>query len=175
MDHLQSDIAVDDQEPPERPLQVFIANETDASIDRERLEMAVRTALADSPYSQGDVSVAIVDDPTIRQLNRQFLEHDYPTDVLSFSLDDDPPQLHGEIIASLDAAMRCAAEVGWSSQDELLLYIVHGALHLAGYGDEDPLDEAEMRAAEAAVLARLGVIRSPQDSRWPIDCEGLST
>lgn len=175
MDHLQSEIAVDDQEPPERPLQVLIANETDASIDLERLEMAVRSALADSPYSQGDVSVAIVDDPTIHKLNRQFLAHDYPTDVLSFSLEDDPPALNGEIIASLDAAIRCAADAGWSPQEELLLYVVHGALHLAGYDDKDPRDEAEMRAAEAAVLAQLGVVRSPQDSRWPFDCEGMSS
>lgn len=160
-----------DMEPPELPLRVLVANETDAVIDVERLERAVRLSLADSAYTVGEVSVAIVDDPTIHRLNCQFLGHDYPTDVLSFPLEDDPPQLQGEIIASIDTATRYAAEVGWSVADELLLYVVHGALHLAGFADKRPEDVAEMRAAESVVLDGLGVSRSPQDHRWHAGCE----
>jgi probable rRNA maturation factor len=114
------------------------------------------------------VSIAIVDDPTIHRLNRQFLEHDYPTDVLSFALAE-PPQLEGEIVASIDTARREAVAAGWSPDDELLLYAVHGALHLVGHDDHDPGDAAAMRTAERSVLARLGVAVPASDPRWQPD------
>jgi probable rRNA maturation factor len=150
---------------------VLVANETAVAIDAERLESAVRLAFADTDYTWVEVSVAVVDDEMIHELNRQFLDHDYPTDVLSFALEDDPPRLEGEIVVSLDTAKRCASEAGWSADDELLLYVAHGALHLAGYGDKTPEDVAEMRAAEADLLAKLGVAVSPRDSRWNPDAQ----
>jgi probable rRNA maturation factor len=171
----ESEVA-DDSDPPERSLRVLVANEAAAAIDAERLESAVRLAFADSDYMWIEVSIAVVDDEMIHELNRQFLDHDYPTDVLSFALEDDPPRLEGEIVVSLDTAERCASEAGWSMDDELLLYVAHGALHLAGYGDKTPEDAAEMRAAEAELLAKLGVTVSPDDSRWKPDAqEGQAT
>ncbi|MBA3483853.1 MAG: rRNA maturation RNase YbeY [Pirellulales bacterium] len=161
----------DDSDPPERSLRVLVANETAAAIDAERLESAVRLAFADSGYTWVEVSIAVVDDEMIHELNRQFLDHDYPTDVLSFALEDDPPRLEGEIVVSLDTADRCASEAGWSTDDELLLYVAHGALHLAGYGDKTPEDAAEMRAAEVDLLAKLGATVSPGDSRWQPDAQ----
>ena len=163
------DAAIDDSaEPPSSLFRVEVTNETDATLDVARLAAAVQLVLADDGCEEANVSVAIVDDPTIHRLNRQFLEHDYPTDVLSFVLEP-PPQLEGEIIASIDTARTEAAEAGWAAEDELLLYVVHGALHLAGHLDKDPEDAAEMRAAERDVLHRLGVTVSPRDSRWAID------
>jgi probable rRNA maturation factor len=147
---------------------VDVANETDAAIDAARLAAAVQMVLGEADCASAVVSVAIVDDPTIHRLNRQFLEHDYATDVLSFALAE-PPDVEGEIIASIDTARREAAEAGWSVEDELLLYAVHGALHLVGYLDKDPADAAAMRAAERRTLARLGVTASPGDPRWHAD------
>lgn len=155
-----------DSEPPPRGLRVDVTNETDVKVDGDRLEAAVRAALADLGSRQASISVAVVDDEAMHDLNRRFLQHDYPTDVLSFTLEDDPRRLEGEIIVSRDTAERMAAEAGWAADDELLLYVVHGALHLAGHRDQSPAAEAAMRAAEAAVLDRLGVIRSAGDSRW---------
>jgi len=171
MTHLQpsEDIFLDHAEPLASSLRVLVANETDAVVDAGRIETAVRLAFAGSPYRSAEVSVAIVDDETILQLNRQFLAHDYPTDVLSFALEDDPPRLEGEIVVSVDTAHRCAVEAGWSPADELLLYVLHGALHLAGFGDKDPHDAAEMRAAESRLLSQLGVQLPPGDSRWRPD------
>lgn len=159
-------IAAEPTVPPERLLRVLVANETDSAVDAERLEAAVRLALEPSDYQWIEVSVAVVDDEMIHRLNRQFLDHDYPTDVLSFALEDRPPRLEGEIIVSLDTAIRLAAEVGWSAADELLLYVIHGALHLAGMRDKTTADAARMHAAEAALLGRLGVRRSTGDPRW---------
>jgi probable rRNA maturation factor len=104
------------------------------------------------------------------------LEHDYPTDVLSFALESDPPQLVGEIVASVDTAAQMAAEARWSAADELLLYVVHGTLHLAGYEDNTPVAAEKMRAAELAVLRRLGISPSERDARWrSADSEDRST
>jgi probable rRNA maturation factor len=144
---------------------VEVTNETDSAVDAARLAAAVQIVLADAELTSAEVSVAVVDDATIHRLNRQFLEHDYPTDVLSFVLDA-PPQLSGEIIASVDTAAREAAEVGWPAEHELLLYAVHGALHLVGQLDKDPADAAEMRARERETLVKLGVTVSPTDPRW---------
>ena len=161
--------APDDLAPSKSSLQVLVANQTDAAVDADRIETAVRFAFAGSPYQSVNVSVAIVDDETIHQLNRQFLDHDYPTDVLSFALEDDPPRLEGEIVVSVDTARRCALEAGWPPESELLLYAVHGALHLAGFGDKNPQDALEMRTAEARLLAQLDVPISPSDNRWGLD------
>jgi len=144
---------------------VDVANETDAAIDAARLAAAVQIVLADARCEAATVSIAIVNDRTIHRLNRQFLEHDYPTDVLSFALAE-PPHLEGEIVASIDTACREAAAAGWSTEDELLLYAVHGALHLVGHDDHDPTDAWAMRAAERSVLARLGVAVPATDPRW---------
>lgn len=147
-------------------IEVLIADETDSAVNGDRLQDAVRAAVSDSSFSQGSISVAIVDDPTIHQLNREFLQHDYATDVLSFALEDQPPRLEGEIVVSIDTARRCAAEFGWPADDELLLYVIHGALHLAGHRDKQPEAAEAMRAHEATILDELGVQRSSSDPRW---------
>jgi probable rRNA maturation factor len=166
--------ADNEQEPPERRQQISLTNETETPVDAELIGRAIRWALDASPYDEATVSVAVVDDETIHELNRQFLAHDYPTDVLSFTLEDDPPRLEGEVVVSVDTARQNAIEAGWSADDELLLYVIHGTLHLAGYLDKSPDDYAEMRAAEAAVLGRLGVKRSPTDVRWTSEGVGDS-
>lgn len=169
------DAAIDDcAEPPRSLFRVEVVNETEATLDVALLAAAVQLALADAGCEQAEVSVAIVDDPTIHRLNRQFLEHDYPTDVLSFVLEP-PPHLQGEIVASMDTARAEAADAGWTAENELILYVVHGALHLAGHLDKDQEDATAMRAAERDVLRRLGVTISPQDARWASEHSGDST
>lgn len=155
-----------DMEPSERPFRISLTNETEVAVNPARVVRAIELALSEVDYDDVTVSVAVVDDETIHELNRQFLKHDYPTDVLSFVLEDESPRLEGEIVVSVDTARQNAAEAGWSPDDELTLYIVHGALHLAGYRDKSPADAAEMRQAEAAVLDQLGIVRSSSDPRW---------
>lgn len=101
------------------------------------------------------LSVVLVDDPEMHALNRQYLAHDYPTDVLSFPLGTRP--LVGEVVCSVDTALREARARGHPAADELLLYLVHGSLHLLGYDDHDPGARRRMRAAERRWLRALGV------------------
>ena len=137
-------------------IEVSLHNETDFEVSRERLESVVRKIAVDHGYQMGEVSLAIVDDPTIHRLNREHLQHDYPTDVLSF-LWESHERLEGEVIVSADTATANAAEYHWPPQDEVLLYIIHGTLHLVGYDDHSPGDRETMRNREADYLRWSGV------------------
>lgn len=128
-------------------------------LNEDQLRAAIQQIVAEAGITSGDVSLAVVDDAEIHELNRQFLEHDYPTDVLSFVLEHEGDHLEGEIIVSVDTASRMAEQVGWTASDELLLYVIHGALHLVGYDDQDPQSLAAMRAAERKHLAAFGLER----------------
>ena len=94
------------------------------------------------------VVVALVDDTTMAELHERFLGKEGPTDVLSFP--------HGEIVVSADTAKREAKERGIPPLHELVLYAVHGALHLEGHDDRKPKARQKMRAAERKVLNELG-------------------
>jgi probable rRNA maturation factor len=95
------------------------------------------------------VIVALIDDETMAGLHERFLGKKGPTDVLSFP--------HGEIVVSADTARREAEARGIKPIDELVLYVVHGALHLDGYDDRTPSQREEMRRAERRVLTGLGL------------------
>ncbi len=142
------------------PLTIEIADErTGHAAGHDRLKAAAEQVLTASGVRAGEISIAIVTDERMHELNRQYLAHDYPTDVLSFVLDRDEPagRLDGEIIVSGDFAAREAERYGWTTDDELLLYVIHGCLHLAGHDDQAPEGRDAMRAAETRHLAQFGL------------------
>lgn len=130
--------------------------QTVLDIDGERLRSAVAAVLPEEGITTAAINIAIVDDPTIHDLNRRFLNHDEPTDVLSFLLDD-TDGIEGDVIVSAETAIRSAARYDWPPADELLLYVIHGTLHLVGYDDLDDASRAEMRSRERYYLAALGL------------------
>jgi len=142
---------------------IEIADQQNAEFDAAPLIAAIQMIADDHEIGQAEISVAIVDDPTIRDLNRQYLEHDYETDVISFVLDwnEDTGALLGQLIVSTDTAATLAEDVGSTMQEELLLYVIHGMLHLVGYDDKQPAAAIEMRAAEKEYLSR-----SPHHLLW---------
>jgi probable rRNA maturation factor len=143
---------------PDR-LQIFVTNTQSVhAVDAAQLMKAARAVLKRSMLRTAAVSVAIVDDATIHDLNRRYLSHDWPTDVLSFLLDEGDGHLEGEVVISADTAAAVAAELGWPASAEQLLYVIHGMLHLVGYRDEFAGDAAKMRAAESALLHEFGLI-----------------
>jgi probable rRNA maturation factor len=135
------------------------ADDQPHKIDRARLKKAVRLVLHDAAIQLAEISIAVVTDDRIHELNRQYLQHDYPTDVLSFILDYDEEahSLDGQIIVSADYAAREAARYGWTTDDELLLYVIHGCLHLVGHDDSTPEAKDAMRQAETRHLAAFGL------------------
>ncbi len=105
---------------------------------------AAEAVLADRP-----VVVALVDDATMAELHERYLDRTESTDVLSFP--------HGEIVVCGDRARQEAESRGVPAIDELVLYVVHGALHLKGYDDKSPKARSRMRAAERRILKGLGI------------------
>jgi len=132
-------------------------NQRKLPVDEGRLKRAVRMVFQDASIPEARVSIAVVDDPTIHRLNRRYLNHDEPTDVLSFELERSERLLEAEVVVSAETAQQAASRFGWSAADELLLYVIHGALHLVGYDDQTPDGRAAMRARERACLARFGI------------------
>lgn len=151
----------------DRHFELSLANEQTAhAVDAKRLMSAARRVLVDSKFKSAMVSIAVVDDAKIHDLNRQFLNHDYPTDVLSFVLDADESHLKGEVVLSADTARSVAVEGGWKEADEQLLYVIHGVLHLVGLDDQSSEAARQMRAAERYYLHEFGVEfpeEAPQD------------
>lgn len=139
-------------------IQVDITNrQRRLPVDQARLEAAVRQAFEQAGVEQAEVSLAIVNDATIAELHGRYLDDPTPTDVLSFPLETGPERLEGEVVVSAETAARSAARYGWAPADELLLYVVHGTLHLAGWLDATPKERTAMRRRERAVLSHFGL------------------
>src|SRR5262245_51417779 len=127
--------------------QLSLDNRQSQPVNESLLIEQLTIALQSEQVAGADVTIALVDDAELHRVNREFLEHDWPTDVISFSYAEnegilavDGPRgagrsLDGELVVSVETAARCATVHGWSFHAELLLYCVHGLLHLCGYDD----------------------------------------
>jgi len=126
-------------------------------IDKQVFERAVTHVLQESDFRSAEISLVIVNDEEMHRLNVEFLDHDYPTDVLSFPLAKKNGFLAGEIIASVDTAHRECKSHGLTTTEELMLYVVHGVLHLIGYNDKDEEARNVMRKKENYFMEKMGV------------------
>ena len=120
------------------------------------LRAALDRVVAGEGRTVGDVTVVLTDHATVRELNVDYLAHDYDTDVLSFWLGDDDGggPLEGEVYVDLDTAAERHAEFGASYEAEACRYAVHGLLHLCGYDDASEADRLAMQALESQYLGR---------------------
>lgn len=123
---------------------------TNASGARYRGQQAmiqsVENALKAHKVKHARIDVILLTDRRIRTLNKQYLQHDYATDVITFPLEDQP--LYGEIYVSLETARRQANDYGVTVVNELARLAVHGALHLLGYDDASTEDRQAMHELE---------------------------
>jgi probable rRNA maturation factor len=127
-------------------------------LDYQALKAAARTVLEGEDVAEAKVTLAFVDSPHIHRLNKQFLNHDEPTDVLTFPYSAaGARKLEGEVVIGAEVAKEYAADRGHDVGLELLLYVVHGCLHLCGYTDTDDKSAARMRAKEREYLTKLGL------------------
>lgn len=148
--HLQIDEALPDEE---RPLPDTLA----------LVETAVTTTLRQQEAPPAELTLFLTGDGRIQQLNRDYLGHDKPTDVLSFPAGAPMPGMAtmtaylGDVIIALPYAARQAAAAGHNTNAELQLLAVHGTLHLLGYDHASAEEKAEMWRAQTAVLTQLGL------------------
>ncbi|MFH1300759.1 MAG: rRNA maturation RNase YbeY [Planctomycetota bacterium] len=140
------------------------------AIDEALLQETACFVLQSEKVAQADISLAIIDNAAIRELNQQYLEHDYDTDVLSFLLEcqldtekQDPDlrgagkTIEGEIIVSAEMAVSMSESYQWSAANELLLYVIHGLLHLCGYDDLTEEEIQLMRIREQQIFDQRGL------------------
>jgi probable rRNA maturation factor len=117
------------------------------------LRTAALKILSDLGCTSSELSVVIVGDRTMRILNRDYLQKDRPTNVISFSMQEGEfaalhPELLGDIVISADTAAREAAEGEITFEERLVFLLLHGILHLTGY-DHERSGEQEARRMEA--------------------------
>lgn len=136
-------------------------------ISNDRIVDAVETAAKSRGFRSGQIGVRITDDVSIHEVNLRHLSHDYPTDVISFPYSESSDRIEGELVASVETAQQNAVDAGWETASELLLYVIHGVLHIGGMDDHDEADRADMRDAERNVLTRLGISADRQGEGRP--------
>ena len=128
------------------------------AIDRGEMRRIAREVLDGEGVKEAEISLAFVDNATIHTLNKRYLDHDEPTDILTFPLSEpSAKKLAGELVISAEMAKSVAEERGHGVDVELALYVIHGILHLCGFDDGTPKDANAMRRRERHYLQRLGL------------------
>lgn len=121
------------------------------------VEAVARAVLALKQIETAQLEFNFVDNPTLHRMNREFLNHDYETDIITFDMSDEDGTLAGDIYISVDQARLNAAEYGNSPEQELKLLIIHGILHLLGYDDISEQDRAEMQREQDHLLETINL------------------
>jgi probable rRNA maturation factor len=158
--------------PLDLDLRFHVRRKSGAKPDRRRIKSVCEAALVGEGVAGAVIlTITIVDDEEIRQINQQHRSIDKATDVLSFPLIEDgyqdgafalPPDVPrelGDVIVSYPRAVAQAEEYGHSVERELAYLIVHGVLHIMGHDHEQPDEQAIMRAREEAALLVAGLTR----------------
>ena len=112
----------------------------------------IKAVAADYGRKVGEVGYMFVDDEKILEVNREYLGHDYYTDVITFDYDEDNV-VSGDIVISLDTVRSNAELFGKSYDEEFYRVLIHGILHLCGINDKGPGEREVMEAAENKALA----------------------
>ncbi len=137
-------------------MKITITNLQDAHpIKRQHIREVVKGVLHREKVD-AEISIVFVDKDEIIRLNKKFLGREEPTDVLSFPLDTNAKRVTGEVVVCVPVAVEYAAETGTEVEGEVMLYVVHGVLHLLGYDDADRKSANTMHRVEAETLARFG-------------------
>ncbi len=120
------------------------------SLDEHRIADWIRKVAEDHGRKLGMYSMVFCDRDFLMDYNRKYLGHDYHTDIITFPLQEDP--ISAEVYISLDRVYEQADELGESRDRELLRVIIHGLLHMVGYGDKTEEEVQRMREAESLAL-----------------------
>jgi probable rRNA maturation factor len=131
-----------------------------SGVDARALKSALRKLLASVDQDDAAISLTLVDDTAIRELNREHRGRDKATDVLSFPLDPEPfahEKLLGDIVISIDTARRQAADYDAPLQRELERLVIHGLLHVLGHDHMEADERARMETEERRLAAAIGM------------------
>ena len=122
--------------------------------DRNRLKTFIESVFKKEGIRLDSLNFIFVSDKRLLEINRQYLNHNYFTDIISFELSGAGQPVVGDIYISIDRVRENAADLGTSFKEELHRVIFHGVLHLCGYGDKSSRDIKEMRSREDYYLSK---------------------
>ena len=125
-------------------------------INQTQIRAWVADVAADYGRRVGDITYIFVDDEEILRVNREFLQHDYYTDIITFDYNDGR-RLSGDLFISLDTVRSNAEGLQVAYEQELHRVIIHGVLHLCGINDKGPGEREMMEAAENRALSKLSL------------------
>ena len=124
------------------------------ALDERKIGRWIRAVAADYGFAIGNINYIFCSDERELEVNKQFLGHDYYTDVITFDYST-ASTLNGDIFISLDTVRSNAEMVGVTFEQELHRILIHGVLHLTGQGDKTPETKIQMTEKENRALARL--------------------
>ncbi|MBF1555247.1 MAG: rRNA maturation RNase YbeY [Prevotella pleuritidis] len=130
-------------------------------LKRRETSVWIETVAAIYDRRIGEIGYMFVDDEKILEINREYLGHDYYTDIITFDYDESDV-LNGDIVISVDTVRSNAEQFGKSFDDELHRVIIHGILHLCGINDKGPGERELMEAAEDRALTLLKLLSDKQ-------------
>lgn len=138
-------------------VEVHGADGAGGAIDPARLEAAVRRVLEELGAADAELSVTLLDDAEISRINREYLSHDGPTDVISFPLTSPGGPVVGDVYIGVDQARRQAEELGVPLREELVRLAVHGTLHVLGHEhpEGDDREGSEMYRLQERLVAEI--------------------
>ena len=125
------------------------------AIRRRDTSAWVKAVAASYGKKVGEIAYIFVDDEEILRVNREYLQHDYYTDIITFDYTEGDT-ISGDLFISLDTVRTNAEQFGKPYEEELHRVIIHGILHLCGINDKGPGEREIMEAAEDKALALLG-------------------
>ncbi|MBR0195395.1 MAG: rRNA maturation RNase YbeY [Paludibacteraceae bacterium] len=127
------------------------------ALDERKVTRWIKSVGAEYGFSVGNITYIFCSDERELAVNREFLGHDYYTDVITFDYST-ASTLNGDIFISLDTVRSNAEMVGTSFEHELHRILIHGVLHLTGQGDKTPETKAQMTEKEEKALAKISLI-----------------
>ena len=129
----------------------FLSENDFAMSHENEVRTWIETIIAKAGYETGDISFVFCSDQYLLELNKQYLNHDTYTDIITFDYSLDK-EVHAEIYISTDRVAENRERFSSSFEDELHRVIIHGILHCCGYGDKSETSKKAMRKAEDAAL-----------------------
>jgi rRNA maturation RNase YbeY len=133
------------------PISINIFNDSNYQyIPRQRIITTLEQLLFNEKLDNATVNVIVMDNEGIQKINNQYLKHDYPTDVISFKMEENV--FEAEVYVSVEMAKINAEEFKSNWREELVRYAIHGVLHVLGYDDTTEEGRAAMRKKENKYL-----------------------
>ncbi len=134
-------------------MEIQVSGESQAGAAKDWLRSAVSLVLRSAGLSDGEISLTLLDNDSIRELNRTYLGKDTPTDVISFALHEGDEAVLGDVYVGYEQAAIQAVEAGIPVEEELARLSIHGTLHVLGY--DHPNTEARFSSEMFVLQERL--------------------